>query len=159
MSCFVVIMRVEIDQSGRIEETNRDTVLALGNKDIFFSIRIPAKVKRQLKEIFRRQGKPRLFAIRTFAAAVVLLLRKSKLGPKIIVIDLEYPGHEQVIKDLIWESFDKEVEIEFEPIGKNSPAHEKAYFTYTKKLKEDRLIAFQEIAKIAIKNDRESLRT
>lgn len=152
-------MKVEIDQSGRIEETNKDTVLALANKDVHFSIRIPAKVKRQLKETFRRQGKTKLFMFRTFAVAVTLLLKKSGLKPQVIVIDLEYPGHEQLIKDIIWKNVKYKVEIDFKSIGKNSPAHETAYFTLKKKLKEDKLISFEKIARLAIKNDRESLRT
>lgn len=50
-------MKFEIDQSGRVEYTSHNTVLALSN-DIQYSIIAPAKVKRQLQEMFRREGMP-----------------------------------------------------------------------------------------------------
>lgn len=152
-------MRVEIDQSARIEETNRDSVLALGNEKVRFSVRVSARVKRQLKKTFREQGKPKLFSICVFAVAVVLLLKKSGLKPEIIVIDIEYPGYDKVIKEIIQQNIKRRVEIEFKSIGKSSVAHEAAYFTYKKKSKEDKTLTFEEIAKLAIKKDRGSLRT
>jgi len=143
-------MRVEIDQSGRIEETNRDTVIAFSNGERF-SIRISAKVKRQLLEVFRQRGKPKVFKHKVFALGVVLLLHKSKISPKnlSLIIDHEYPGHENSIKDIIWSRFNSEVEIDFESVGKNSPAHEIAYYTYKKERKEDVKLTYKEIAVVA----------
>ena len=68
-------MKIEIDQSGRIEETNRDTILALPS-DISFSIKINRRTKRKLLEYFRRQGKPRLFTIKVFSAGLYFLIAK-----------------------------------------------------------------------------------
>lgn len=128
-------MKIEIDQSGRIEETNRDTVIAIANKDMQFSLRIPGKVKRAIKAVFKKQNRPRLFPIRTFAVSVGLLIRKSKLKPQILVLDIEYPGHESVITEIVKEILGRNLSVHFAKIGKNSPAHIKAYFTYKKNLK------------------------
>jgi len=121
-------MKVEIDQSGRIEETNRDTIIAFSNEKQF-SVQIPAKVKRQLLEAFRRWGKPKTFKYRTFALGVSILLQKSGISAKnlSLIIDNEYPGHENSIKDIIRSKFDPKIEIDFESIGKKSKAHYAAY--------------------------------
>lgn len=139
-------MKIEIDQSGRIEETNRDTVIAFSNEKQF-SIRIPARIKRQLLEVFRRRGKPKLFKYKVFALGIAILLRRSKISPKnlSLVIDDEYPGHEGTITDIIWSRFDPEVEINFRSISKNSPAHEMAYYTYKKERKENVRLTYEEI--------------
>ncbi|OGM70141.1 hypothetical protein A2975_03640 [Candidatus Woesebacteria bacterium RIFCSPLOWO2_01_FULL_44_14] len=153
-------MQVEVDQSGRIEETNRDTIIALANKDFGVSLRIPAETKRQLQKIFRKQGRPKFFAIRVFSVAVAILLQKSKLKPQLVIIDIEYPGHNQTIKSIIGEVLKDTIDIEFRNIGKQSPAHKVAYLTYKKKLKENWRVNFPEIRKLAIReSDRESLRT
>ena len=131
-------MKIEIDQSGRIEETNRDTVIGFSN-DRQFSVCIPARVKRQLLEVFRRRGKPKLFKYKVFALGIVILLRRSKISPKTLslVIDKEYPGHENLIKDIIWSNFNPGIEISFESIGKKSKAHYVAYGVFIGKREAD----------------------
>jgi len=107
-------MRFETDQSGRIEETSRDTVVAIANKSQQFSLRVPARTKHALQREYTNLGKPKLFAYKTFAEAIALLIKKSKLKIDVLIID-----------------------IRFKKIGKSSPAHAKAYFTFRDKLKED----------------------
>ncbi len=138
-------MGVEIDQSGRIEETNRDTIIAFSNEEQF-SVRIPARVKRQLLEVFRRRGKPDLFKYKTFALGVSILLQKSKISPKnlSLVIDREYPGHENLIKDIIWSHLNPEIEINFESIGKKSKAHYVAYGVFMKRQQADYTASFED---------------
>ena len=53
-------MRIEIDQSGKIENTNKNTIIAFSNNK-FKSIFISAKDKREIQKFFRRIGKPRIF--------------------------------------------------------------------------------------------------
>lgn len=86
-------MKVEIDQSVKIEQTNKGTVLAFSNEEEY-AILIPGKVKRKLQELFREKGRPRLFISRTFAAGITLLLQNHLPKFQKIVIDLEYPGKE-----------------------------------------------------------------
>lgn len=93
-------MKIYIDQSGKIEQTNKATVLAFSNT-IQYAILIPAKVKRQLQGIYRRAGRPRIYIYKTFAAGVFFLIEKYL--PKIteLVIDIEYPGKEILIREMI----------------------------------------------------------
>jgi hypothetical protein len=150
-------MKVEVDQSGKIEDTSKDTVLAFSNK-IWAAIIIPAKVKRQIQEIFRRRGQPRIFVFRTFAAGVVLLIRNYQSQITDVQIDTEYPGNEAVIKDIIVRMLHDqripEPNIYFRRIGKKSMAHHRAYAVAVGKLEAGRRIGLDDLVKIAIKNDR-----
>lgn len=53
-------MNIEIDQSGKIENTNKDTVIAFSD-DTCGSILIKAVDKREIQKIFRDIGKSRIF--------------------------------------------------------------------------------------------------
>jgi len=67
-------MKVQIDQSWKIENTNKDTILAFANSKTH-AIRIPAKVKKDIQTQFRLVGMPKLFIYRTFRAGVFLLVK------------------------------------------------------------------------------------
>ena len=139
----------EIDQSIKIEDTSRDTVLAVANEMRYFTILIPRKVKRKLQEIFRKKGKPRLFVYRSFSAGVVLLKDFIKQGST-IVIDQEYYGKERLLRSMIYEMFtrffDFAPEINFRRIGKHSPAHGIAYGVTKGNREPDRIVRYREIA-------------
>lgn len=126
-----------IDQSGRIEETNRSTIIALADKNKSFTIELQAKTKIYLLKIFRKMGKPKIFPIVIFADVVFMTMLRSKMFPKMLIIDIEYPSHENTIKNIILTlsmRFKKSCpEIYFSNIGKNDPAHISAWQTYTKK--------------------------
>ena len=62
-------MRIEINQSNKVEQTNKDTIIDVSNKKSF-TILISRKIKRKLQEEFRKQGKPRLFTYRKADRAV-----------------------------------------------------------------------------------------
>ena len=62
-------MKIEIDQSGKVEDTAKPTVIAYANGNSR-AILIPASNKRQLQELYRRVGKPRLFIPQVFALGV-----------------------------------------------------------------------------------------
>lgn len=147
-------MRVKIDQSGKIEDTSKDTVVAFAD-GLSYTILIPAKVKRQLQEVFRRQGKPRLFVYRTFAAGVFLLIKKCLPKIKDLVIDTEYAGHEKQIKEIILEMIRKnnlpEPNIYFQRIGSKPKVHYAAYDVFSRKKKADRVVSFEEIVGPATK--------
>ena len=148
-------MNIEIDQSNKIEQTNKDTVIGLSN-DKTFTILIKAKEKRKLQEEFRKQGKPRLFVYRTFIAGVVLLLKYAYLrNLSKIIIDKEYFGKEKMLKSMFLEMwgryFDKIPEINFERIGKKSNAHNISYLTMKGKYKPDKTANFNEIKKLVLK--------
>lgn len=82
---------------------------------------------------------------------------------QLVVIDREYPGHENQIKDIILEyarleSKKKVPEIVFREITKYSPAHDLASATAHKKIKADSVLSLRSLSKLAIKNDRASRR-
>lgn len=51
-------MKYEVDQSGRIEETNRLTIISIANNDYSYSVKIDSKIKKLLQDKFKRLGKP-----------------------------------------------------------------------------------------------------
>jgi len=117
-------MVLEIDQSGKIEQTNKNTILCLSNKK-WYALFIPARVKRQIQEIFRRNGQVRNFVLFTFCAGLALLLKEVKPKAKVI-IDEEYYGKGAIIKNILQELLSKMKHlpiIEFRRIGKRSSAH------------------------------------
>jgi len=147
---------IEIDQSGKIEQTNQATILALSNGQRF-SVIISAKTKRRLQQDFRYRGKPRLFVLRTFAACLTLLLRHAQINnTQVITIDEEYSGNDIVLKKMISEMWDRTPNIcerpslLFKRIGKHSPAHSLAYLTATGKQEVNLVLTYREIYLLAI---------
>ncbi len=136
--------RYQIDQSGKIEQTNKTTVVCLANGK-WDTIEISAKTKRQLQEIFRRNGQPRNFIIFSFCAALSILIKRNTYL-KYVVIDREYFGKEPVIKEILLEMLgNRKIEIEFTTIGKKVQAHSKGYLTFTKTLKSKKKIKLEEL--------------
>lgn len=141
-------MKYQIDQSGKIEQTNLDTIIALSNSTQY-AIVLPKKTKRILQEIFRSEGRPRMFIYDTFSALIIILLLRTK--PKIkVVIDKEY-SNEDLIKARILE-FKKADKIKYVPefvfglVGKSSPAHILAAKVANKKIKADLIISLEGIS-------------
>lgn len=124
---------VEVDQSGKVEELRADTVLAFSN-DISYSIRIPARVKREaFHRIRHRTTSDTLAYLRLFAADVFLLFKDHLPDIGYITIDIEYTGRAGEIKGLLLmlirqvdPGFSKE-RVEFRTIGKKSGAHKLAW--------------------------------
>ncbi|MBX3064142.1 MAG: hypothetical protein KF726_14285 [Anaerolineae bacterium] len=124
-------MNADVDMSGRVEETNKPTALALANGKIY-SILINARDKRMVIDTLVKQKPQRLrkiIHILVFSVLVYLLLAEHIEQASLITIDPEYEGYEALIKDRILTlcrkhgiSADKH-QITFERVGKNSPSH------------------------------------
>lgn len=149
-------MNIEIDQSGKIENTNVDTVVAYTNHEQR-SILLSAREKRIIQHIYRDAGKPHIFVYRTFALLIFLLVRDRLEQIQEIIIDDEYPGWHFMIKNFILQQirvviadFDKH-SINFQCIGKKSLAHNKAYTTFTKKQAPDMIARYHDIARFIVK--------
>ncbi len=147
-------MKVEIDQSGKIEDTNRDTVIAFANGRRR-AVLITSKTKRRLQEVYRQIGQPRVFVINTFCAGLALLLKKELKSGDIVLIDEEYSGYEQLIEALLRKMLGEKHDpnISFMQVGKSSPAHILAVSVYRGALKADRLLTFEELYKESIKTE------
>ncbi len=127
-------MTYQIDQSVRIEETNKDTIIGLADEKSLFTVCISAKIKRSIQEKFRRNGQPKQFMICVFTAGILIAIKKSNLSIHHILIDIEYPGYESKIQ-LYIEKILPNISVHFSAIGKKSPAHFAAYGVHIKKRK------------------------
>lgn len=138
----------QIDQSGKIEQTNKDTVICLAN-GTWDTILIKAATKRSLLEVFRRNGQPRNYILFTFCASLAILIERN-IGVGRIVIDREYYGKEPIIKKLLEEMSKKIKEkatLEFGLVGKTSRADFIAGEVFSGKIKPKTLITKKELLK------------
>jgi len=151
-------MIIEIDQSGKVEETAKDTVVAFADTRGFKrSVKISAREKRALQKFFRKLGKPRFYTYKVFAVLVFILIQDylSKLDR--IVIDPEYPGYEELLRNLIFELIktkDNQFErknITFKQIGKKAGAHVIAYKTFRRKQKAHQIVTVKDVLRIIAK--------
>lgn len=144
-------MIVEIDQSGKVEDTSRPTAVAFANGKKGGSILILAREKRKLQRFFREIGEPKLFAYKVFAVLIFLIIQDHLKNIDRIVIDAEYPGHEYVIKQVLLRlirrrhpRFDAAIII-FRQIGRKSAAHNLAWLTFQKKQKASQQVTAKDI--------------
>lgn len=146
-------MKIEIDQSGKIEDTAKHTILA---DSIGHCVRINAKDKQFIQQLYRVIHRPQIFVYDTFAVLTALLIRESYTRQHIYVIDREYFGNEQVLKGLIHKylrSCNIDVlnhQIAFDQIGKKSVAHKNAYLHFKARKGDEVCITREEILKVLI---------
>jgi hypothetical protein len=146
-------MHVDVDMSGRIEETNKPTALGLAN-GISVSVAMTAAQKRRaiaaLKKL-RPEQDVNLLHLLVFTGLLYYLLRPVMEQLTLVTIDLEYPGHDAVIKNRVITllrnagiSVEKD-QLTIGQVGKKSPAHELAYAVYAKKQAADQVVTAEEI--------------
>ena len=139
---------VAVDQSVKIEELNRDSVIGIASsKEASIAYVVPRRVKRHFNEYFRRIGQPRKCAPSVFAAAIVTSLQAGKWSPSIITVDTEYSGHEQLIISYITAHFPRAV-VSIERIKRSSPAHAAAYNTHLNHRQPDGILSQHLLSKI-----------
>lgn len=144
-------MKYQIDQSGKIEQTRRNSVVALTNGKNM-TILLKKKEKRKLQEFFKSAKQQRYFPYLTFAVLVAIIINGLKLKQK-VVIDKEYFGNEQFIEEHILlylqilgtKTFPV---IEFGHVGKLSNAHQLAYLVAVEKKKPNFVINSEEVIRI-----------
>jgi hypothetical protein len=146
-------MRVEIDQSGKFEWTQKPTILALAN-GLCYTVLISASEKRIIQRELRRR-KPAwsktLARVYVFSILLYLLLRDHITKLSQVIIDTEYAGYEPVIKDRVLTLCRRRGinvftdQLAFRRIGKKSPAHEAAIAIFRGKAKPDRQIDAAEV--------------
>lgn len=123
----------KIDQSGRVEYTSHDTIIAFSNGKKK-AIKIKAEDKRLLQRYSRDAGKRRVFTYRIFALLIFLLLKNEEFEE--LIIDTEYPGRGDLIKNYLLHDFEgigRKIEpnaIHFRQIGKNCEAHWHGYYVF-----------------------------
>lgn len=139
-------MTYYIDQSGKVEDTAKPTVLAYSNEYTSASLILPAKDKRLLQSYYRARGKPRRFIIEVFACLLALLICKFHLIKIGILVDTEYSGHGDDIANITGlivtryknQGDDKALKIMFGFVGKSHPVHTVAHKAYKTRSATDR---------------------
>ncbi|TSC87541.1 MAG: Uncharacterized protein G01um10147_519 [Microgenomates group bacterium Gr01-1014_7] len=148
-------MTYQIDQSGKIEQTSKDTVIAYSN-GTKFAVVVPRRLKRKVQEIFRLHGFTSLFVYYLFSVGVFYLLSNLKEKSS-VTIDTEYPGKDKIIKQfatsLLKNNNKIEHEISFARIGNRPPAHYAAKDVFDKKIKPDKILNLEDIIKAIKKTD------
>lgn len=159
-------MHVEVDQSGKIEDTVTDTVIAFSNGKQF-SILISSQVKKMCIRELRDKGmtgKSMYWLL--FTAALYFLLKDSIHKNVIVIIDKEYIGHEAKIKEHLLNllrranNFVHSDQIQFDLIHRkyqkgNPMAHNTAYLTKQKKIRPNIILKAEDLlSQIKIKKDR-----
>jgi hypothetical protein len=147
-------VNVEIDQSGKFENTQISTYLAVANTEFSFVLKISAKEKRlvfsHLKKIRPQWTKP-MASIQVFGLLLFLLIKKHVQKFDSINIDHEYPGHEAVIKNKLLTLLKDNhypiysEQIGFKYVGKQSPAHHKSNLAFKKQEKPNICLQSSEI--------------
>lgn len=142
---------IQIDQSGKIEQTNINTIVALTNSK-HFSIILRKSDKRILETIFRKISKSKSYPFIVFSALLAIIIKLSDCKNK-VTVDREYFGHENTIKERtlhflrILGRFD-DIIIEFGHVGKLSKAHDLAAKIGSKKLKPNKVVILKEILRL-----------
>lgn len=133
-------MAIEIDQSGKIEQLDTETVIAFSN-DEDGVIYIKAGTKRKIIKYLRTTLIPQKELYPVLFTVLVFLLIES-LDKKItITIDEEYTGKSEVIKETLEKLLQKRFRgkwqgvIGFSQVGKHSPAHKLAWKVHRNKQK------------------------
>lgn len=148
--------RIEIDQSGKIEQTNFDTIIALTN-GIKRTIFIKKSEKRLLESYFRkRKLLTKFYPSLIFSVLVAVLTIESKVKTSVF-IDTEYFGHNNFIKNNIEEILErfklKNIPtIKFGFVGKESKSDYLASRVSRGKIKPDRIINANEVLSIIFPN-------
>lgn len=146
-------MQVDVDQSGKIGQTNVDTVLAFANGESF-ALLIPRRVKQACLHELRRRGIAATdIYLRLFAVGLYYLLRQHISSMDLVILDQEYPGQEQKIKQRLFNLLRRNgqkidsARLTFSNVGKESTAHRLAIEVYRKKRKADVVLTTEEILK------------
>jgi len=148
-------MNICIDQSGRVEYTSHDTVVAYSNGKTK-SVRMKAADKRRVQAVFRDVGKSKMFAYKTFAILIYLLVKDEVREVTEVVIDPEYPGHEHIIKNILLQimrrhhRFVGRERIHFRSIGKHHAAHKLAIEVFRGRRQPDLIVAFHDVLEFIV---------
>jgi len=143
---------VEIDQSWRLENTNKATAIGFSNGKSG-SILIPAKVKKAIYEIlnekYQRGNRNNL---RFFGSIILLIIKLYKLEKCHFSIDEEYSNCDRILIDIIVDKGRKKYNLDLKReqflvinIGKKSKAHFVAYNTFKQKRRPDKILKVKDI--------------
>lgn len=143
----------EVDMSGKIEETNKPTALALAghiNISLYISATEKQKILKALRAARPKWSRTKI-NVYVFSVLLFFLLRDDIEKIDLVTIDLEYTGHDGIIKDRVMTFCQREKifvykeQITFASVTKKSPSHQLAYDVFRGKTKSDLLILAQDV--------------
>ena len=143
-------MKIEIDQSGKIEQLNKNSVIAFSNKTQY-SVLIPKEVKQEAFKLYK--GKIKDLRYRLFCIGVYYCLKDYIKEKEFVTICCEYQGKENLIKSFLLNYLRKEYPtidskiIHFGRIGKESNAHAVAIDVYRGNRMPNRISSLNEVEK------------
>lgn len=141
-------MRVEVDQSGKIEQLNKDSVIAFSNKNQY-SILIPKLVKQEAYKLYK--GKAKNLRYKLFCIGIYYCLKDYIKEKELITICCEYQGKENLIKSLLLDYLRKDYAqidpkiMRFGIIGKKSNAHAVAIDVFRGNRRPNKILSLKEV--------------
>jgi hypothetical protein len=150
---LILIVVYQLDQSGKIEQSNLNTVLAIVNSKKY-SLLLKKNDKRKLETLFKKFFRIKFYPYTIFAILIAILIKKLEINSK-IVIDNEYLGHEKFINEKVLFYLDLlkinyAPVIEFSHVGKTSKAHILAKDVGHQKIKPNLYIKLSEVQKLLL---------
>lgn len=143
-------MKIEVDQSGKIEQLNKDSVIAFSNKTQY-SVLIPKEVKQETFKLYK--GKVKDLRYRLFCIGIYYCLKDYAKEKELITICCEYIGKENLIKSFLlgylrkdYPMIDPKI-IRFGKIGKESNAHAVAIDVFRGNRKPNKILSLNEVEK------------
>lgn len=151
-------MKIEIDQSGKIEQTQWPTVIGVSNGKSY-SLLISANEKKKLQGYFRKRNKGKIYVLRVFAGLIYIAVTKFASEVDSVTIDLEYYGRDKTIHSMIKEIATncrmKLPAIHFARIGNRPRAHYTALDVFAKRKKPTVRVTAQEIIDLLAPNKKD----
>lgn len=133
-------MILKIDQAGKIEQTEKDTILAFSSEEIQYTIKIPKKIKQDIFSKCKKQHKKQIM-LKMFSWGLYLLLKNKINENTLIFIDEEYPQKDRYIKNMLAGYLKINADrIRFDKLGKEDISHKLANNTFSGKLKPNEVI-------------------
>ncbi len=143
-------MHIEIDQSEKIEQLNKDTYIAFSNHEQY-CVKLPKDVKQEI--VYEYRTKVRQLIQKLFSICVFCCIRDYLERKELITLDLEYAGWQDFIKRELFsliksthKNFDNKI-IRFGSITKDSKAHKLALRTFRGEEKPNRILTKNEVLK------------
>jgi hypothetical protein len=143
-------VKVYIDQSGKVEDTSKPTVVAFSNGKSR-AVYISKKEKRKLIKAVRQLDYPKTtFVYKLFSGLIFILLYQQNVDE--VFIDIEYEGHNSDIKNILIHLFNKNSadvpNIRFTLVGKKSNVHKKAIEVFRNKQSVEKIVKSEDLLKL-----------
>lgn len=145
-------MKYQIDQSGKIEQTNKNTVVAVTNgKSVV--LKITSIEKQKLIKTLTLLKKPhKTYIMEILSVIIYIALCDLKIDD--VIIDTEYTGHNASIKEKLIQLFEKDhtlyPNIHFGFIGKHSHAHIKAIEVFRGDRKANKVLKAEDVLRLLV---------